>query len=104
MTNKNFPKYTPEGLPILTRDTINMYFIEEKKLDREDDNSFFKTLERRADETFSQNPLLEPALKRFCKEYGFNDSDAVEIENIKAAGVFVYELLKRQAEVNKLED
>ena len=100
MERESNNKYTPEGLPVMTKSTLEMYFIEEERLDKENEDSFLKTLEKRADEVFSKNPLLEPALSRFCKTYSL---DEMETEFIKGAGVFVYELLKRQAQINNLE-
>jgi hypothetical protein len=102
MTEQNSQnKYTPEGLPVLTRATIDMYFIEEDKLDRETDGGLMKVMETRAREIFGKNPVLAQAIGRFCKEYSCKGMDAMLAQT---AGVFVYELLKRQAEVNKLEE
>lgn len=95
------PKYTPEGLPILTKETLDMHFVEEKKLDRESDDGLLKVMERRAKEIFDENPVLEEALDRFCREYNFEGMDKVCAQ---AAGVYVYQLMKRQAEVNRLEE
>lgn len=93
--------YTPEGLPILTKGTLDMHFVEEKKLDRETDGGLMKVMERRAKEIFDENPVLEEALDRFCREYNFEGMDEVCVQ---AAGAYVYQLMKRQAEVNKLEE
>ena len=94
-------KYTPEGLPILTRETLNMHFIEEKKLDKETDAGLIKTMEKRAEEIFDENPFIQSALDKFCREYNFKGEDELHVQ---AAGVYIYQLLKRQAEVNKLEE
>lgn len=94
------PKYTPEGLPILTKETLDMHFVEEKNLDRETDDGLMKVMETRAKEIFGENPVLEEALDRFCQEYHFEGMDEVYVQ---AAGVYVYQLMKRQAEVNNLE-
>ena len=94
-------KYTPEGLPILTKETLGMHFVEEKKLDRETDDGLIEVMERRAKEIFNENPVLEGALDKFCREYNFEGMDEVCAQ---AAGVYVYQLMKRQAEVNKLEE
>ncbi len=98
MTNK---KYTPEGLPILTRETLNMHFIEEKKLDKETDTGLIEIMERRAEGIFNENPFIQSALDKFCREYDFKGEDELHVQ---AAAVYVYQLLKRQAEVNKLEE
>ena len=93
-------KYTPEGLPVLTNVTLGMHFVEEKKLDRETDDGLMEVMERRAKEIFDENPVLEEALDRFCQEYDF---EGIEKEHIQAAGVYIYQLMKRQAEINGLE-
>ncbi len=99
MNSKTNPRYTPEGLPVLTTDTVEMHFIEEKRLDRENDESLMAVMETRAKEVFGKNPVLETALERFCKEYGFEGEEELLVQ---AAGAYVYQLMKRQAEVNGL--
>lgn len=93
-------KYTPEGLPVLTEETLEMHFVEEKKLDGESEGNLIRVMERRAKEIFGENPVLEKALDKFCRKYGF---DGLEEAYVQAAGVYVYQLMKRQAEINKLE-
>lgn len=95
------PKYTPEGLPILTKSTLEMHYIEEKRLERETDDGLMRVMETRAKEIFDENPVFEQALEKFCKEYHFEGMDKLCVQ---AAGVYVYQLMKRQAEVNKLEE
>ncbi|OGJ21600.1 hypothetical protein A3K73_02905 [Candidatus Pacearchaeota archaeon RBG_13_36_9] len=95
------PKYTPEGLPVLTRKTLEMHFVEEEKLDKESDDGLMKVMERRAEEIFGENPVLEEALDRFCKKYSL---DGLEEAYAQAAGIYVIQLMKRQAEINKLEE
>ena len=92
--------YTPEGLPVLTKETLEMHYLEEQKLDHEGEEGLMKVMEERADGIFGENPYLEVALERFSKDYGL---DGVEKLCAQAAGVYVYQLLKRQAEVNRLE-
>lgn len=94
-------KYTPEGLPILTKDTLDMHFVEEEKLDRGSEDSLIKALEGRAEKIFSGNSVFEKAMDRFCNEY---DIEGVEELIARAAGDYVYRLLSRQAEVNRLEE
>ena len=81
-------KYTPEGLPVLTEDTLDMHFIEEEKLDRETDEGLLKVMERRG-EIFGENSVLEEALDRFCREYGFETvitSHLAKIELFETSG------------------
>ncbi|MFA5061098.1 MAG: hypothetical protein WC494_02185 [Candidatus Pacearchaeota archaeon] len=92
--------YTPEGLPILTIETIEMHYLEEQRLDREREEGLMKVMEDQADEIFGENPFLEVALERFTQEYGLHGDEKLCVQ---AAGVYVYQLLKRQAEINGLE-
>ena len=94
-------KYTSEGLPVLTKDTLEMHFIEEEQLDKETDAGLIKTMERRAKGIFDENPLIQGALDKFCREYDFKGEDKLHVQ---AAGIYVYQLMKRQAEVNRLEE
>ena len=101
MNSKTNPRYTPEGLPVLTDDTVEMHFIEEARLDAGSEDNLMGVMETRAEEIFGQNPVLEKALNRFCRKYGFEGEEEL---CVKAAGVYVAQLYKRQAEVNKRED
>ncbi|GEM_PF-5621934 len=95
------PRYTPEGLPVLTEATVEMHFIEEARLDAGGEESLMRAMETRAKEIFGQNPVLEKALNRFCRKYGIEGEEELLVQ---AAGVYVAQLYKSQAEVNNLED
>ena len=97
----NMDRYTPEGLPILTESTVDMHFVEEARLDTQSENNLLSVMETRAEETFRANPVIEKALDRFCQLYGFEGMDEL---TIKVAGLYIYQLLKKQAEVNRLND
>ncbi len=91
-------RYTPEGLPVLAQDTIDLFFRDNEQFDREGFESVLKNIERLTGHLSSTNPQVTKALDRFADEY-CSDRFATYL-----AGVYVYELLKRQAEVNKLEE
>jgi hypothetical protein len=98
MTN---PKYTQEGLPVLTQETVTMHFVGEKTLDAEGETGLLRVMQERAEEIFGQNPVLDTALEQFCRKYHFRGITECYVQ---AAGLYVYQLLKRQAEINKLEE
>jgi len=91
-------KYTPNGLPVITQDTIDLFFRDNAQIDREGFDSVLKNIERLTEHLSSTNPHITKALDRFAQEYGANRFESY------LGGIFVYELLKRQAEVNRLEE
>jgi len=91
------PKYTSEGLPVISQDTIRVFFRDDERREKEGLSSVIKDLFENSEHIGKTQPSFDKALDRFAEEYHI---DKLAVYGV---GCFVYNLLIRQAEINSLE-
>ncbi len=95
MTNE---QYTPEGLPVVKEGIIDVYLRDIKRSEIEGAEE--RLAESILGKLIRDNPLIGNAINRYLY---LIDCPRKEGEVFLSGAMMVYELLRRQAESNKLE-
>ena len=91
-------KYTPEGLPFITKATTKVYLRDLSKRKNEDSREEFET------ESLNRITKDNPNLDKIIDMYLLDEQSSEKCQGFIAGAMHVYELLRRQAESNKMEE